>query len=673
MQKLSIARAETIKAVFGLILTVLYVVSCPNVSKAAGVKTYHYDSLRTGWSSSETALSASSFPPHFGVLTTVQLDDQVDAQPLVVPGLKIGGTAHEVVYVATESNSIYAIDAKSGQILVQSNLGSPMPQPLGCWNNGPNVGITGTPVIYGSNMFVIAYINTAPAGSAPTPAYQLHRLNLSTLQDTVPPVTITASHTLTDGSTFAFNAAYQRQRAGLVELMLPTGNVVYAGFGSFCDFDAQYSRGWVLGWHAGSLAPLKANQLNDTQTTDPNVTPPFFLTSVWMSGFGIASDGTSLYFTTGNSDCNWTVSGNPCPSSTTWDGATHIQESGAKLSSGLGGDGVFTPSTAPNTYQLDQGDTDLGSGGVMLFSTGNATYPYLAVAAGKDGRVFLLDPANLGHPTNMSPPTSAPPPLNTQQIDACWCGPSFFEGSDGVGRVVTSHGSTLRTWQVQMSPAPTLTQEATATINSGQHGGFFTSVSSNGTNAGSAIIWAVGRPTGEGANPTAVTLFAFGATPPSGSTALRQLYSAPAGSWPNTGGDANIVPVVANGKVFVASAYLDASGNTRGQLNIFGKGGKGAPILSAKVASAGARPTSGHVISGTLLAVSGETLTLRARTGQTATVDASPALQNERVTGPLKLGMPYTAQGTNFNASGALIATAIGRAMPSSGLWPPDR
>ncbi len=262
------------------------------------------------------------------------------------------------------------------------------------------------------------------------------------------------------------------------------------------------------------------------------------------------------------------------------------------------------------------------------------------------------------------------PPLDTQQIDACWCGPSFFEGSDGVGRVVTSHGSTLRTWQVQMSPSPTLAPEATATINSGQDPGFFTSVSSNGTAAGSAIIWAVGRPTGAGADPTAVNLFAFAATPSSGSTTLTQLFSAPAGSWPNTGGNANIVPVVANGKVFVASAYLDGSGNTRGQLNIFGTGGTGAPISSA---CAVARPASGHMISGTLIAVNGETLTLQTRTGKPATIDASRALQNERVTGPLKLGTPYTAQGMTFDASGALVATAIARAKPSSGLWPPDR
>jgi hypothetical protein len=669
MQTLSIRPAGTVESIFRLILAALCLITGPSIGEAnVAVTTYHYNNLRTGWNSSETALTASAFPPHFGVTATVTLDDQVDAQPLVVPGLNIAGAIHEVVFVTTESNSIYAIDAK-GQILVQTNLGPPMPQPLGCTNNGPNVGITGTPVIdvKARLLFVLAYVNLTPASSTPTPGYQFHRLNLLTLEDTVPPVTITASHTLEDGSIYTFNAAYQRQRPALLEL----NGVVYAGFGSFCDYDAQYSRGWVLGWSAASLAPLPANQLNDTQTTDPNVDPPFFLASVWMSGFGIASDGTSLYFVTGNSDCNGTV----CPPSTTWTGTTHIQESVAQLSSSLALGGVFTPSTSPNTYELDQGDTDLGSGGVMLFSTGNATYPYLAVAAGKDGRLFLLDPANLGQPTNTSPPTSTPPPLDAQQIDGCWCGPSFFEGSDGVERVVTSHGSTLRTWQVQMSPSPTLALEATATISSGQDQdpGFFTSVSSDGTTAGSAIIWAVSRPTGVGADPTAVNLFAFAAPPTSGSTTLTQLFSAPAGSWPNTGGNANIVPVVANGNVFVASAYLDASGNTWGQLNIFGRGGKGAPISSAQVANAVAPPAGGHMISGTLVAVNRATLTLRTRAGKTATVDASSAFQNERVTGPLKVGTPYTAQGMTFDASGALVATAIGRAKPSSGLWPPDR
>jgi hypothetical protein len=129
------------------------------------------------------------------------------------------------------------------------------------------------------------------------------------------------------------------------------------------------------------------------------------------------------------------------------------------------------------------------------------------------------------------------------------------------------------------------------------------------------------------------------------------------------------VPVVANGKVYVASAYHDLSGNTHGQLNIFGQGGHGQPIASAAAGSA-AGP---RMISGTLVALNGSVLTLRTRAGKTATIDASGALRDERVTGPLKLGTPYTAQGTTFDATGALFATAIGRAKSSEGLWPSDR
>ena len=130
-------------------------------------------------------LTASSFPSNFGIVETVPLDDQVDAQPLVVPGSQIangGITTDDVVYVATESNTVYAIDASTGATLRSRNLGSPVPSPLGCFNNGPNVGITGTPVIDLSSqtLFVIADVNTSP-----TPTYYLHALDLSTLMDKI--------------------------------------------------------------------------------------------------------------------------------------------------------------------------------------------------------------------------------------------------------------------------------------------------------------------------------------------------------------------------------------------------------------------------------------------------------------------------------------------------------
>ena len=95
----------------------------------------------------EQTLTASHFPSNFGLLQNVAIDDQVDAQPLLMPAQQIAGGVHDVVYVFSESNTVYAIDADTGAVLVERNLGPPVPTPLGCGNNGPNVGIASTPVI----------------------------------------------------------------------------------------------------------------------------------------------------------------------------------------------------------------------------------------------------------------------------------------------------------------------------------------------------------------------------------------------------------------------------------------------------------------------------------------------------------------------------------------------
>src|ERR1019366_5818832 len=165
----------------------------PNNNVPLAVTTYHYDNLRTGWNQQETTLSATNFPANFGILHTVPLDEQVDAQPLLVPGMTIAGGTHDVVYVATENNTVYAIDASSGAILLQRNLGTPVPTPLGCTNNSQNGWINSTPVIdpAAKTLYVIAYVNGSP------PTYQLHALNLSTLAEQPnSPRTVAASHTL---------------------------------------------------------------------------------------------------------------------------------------------------------------------------------------------------------------------------------------------------------------------------------------------------------------------------------------------------------------------------------------------------------------------------------------------------------------------------------------------
>jgi hypothetical protein len=415
------------------------------------------------------------------------------------------------------------------------------------------------------------------------------------------------------------------------------------------------------------LAPI-GNQLEDTQTasTVGQFGSSYFLSSIWMSGYGIASAGqlqkgdlftsAELFFATANS--------NPG----TYDGVTNIQESVVRLSSNLSVIGTFTPS---HVTALDQGDTDLGSGGVMLLPPQSGDVPNLAVAAGKDGNLLLLNrDAMSGAGQN---PSAV---LDEHQLGGCWCGPSYFTGSDGINRIVTSQGSnqesgsSLITWKLALSPAPHLVQEGSTTLPTGlQYPSFFTVVSSNGTQPGTAIIWAVGKPTDP--NTTAITLYAFDATASNGT--YQKLFSAPAGSWPHLSGNANIVPVVANGKVYVASAFLDESNNTRGQLAIFGipfvPVRFGPPVKFSPVSWADAR----HLITGTLLAARGSTLTLQTRTGKTLTVDASKALNTQRVGGPLTVGVPFSVLGSTVDRAGTLVATSIVRAKPSAERWPDDR
>lgn len=532
---MSLRRHRLIAQVTAPALVVLF--SALLASAQISVTTYHYDNNRTGWNQNESVLTPSNVNGStFGLLHKVTLDDQVDGQPLLVPGVNITTGSHQgkhdAVYVASEGNTIYAIDAESGEILLNPNFGHPVPSPLGCTNNGPNVGINSTPVIdtTSNTMYVIIYTNDAGG-----PTYRIHALDLGSLTDNVTPVTVAASHTLSDGTTFTFNGTYQRQRPGL----LLANGTVYAGFGSFCDFSANLSRGWLLGWSSGSLTPVPANRLNDTQATSPN---SFFLSSIWMSGYGPSTDDSgNILFVTGNSDY----------SGTTYDGVSNIQESVVKVSSNL--TTVLDLFTPKNQSNLDQSDNDFGSGGVLVLPDQPGSIPHLAVAEGKVGTLFLMNEDQLGGYS-----TKKNNVLGSYAAGQCWCGPSYFvDPKDGAARVVTSGGRKIGVWKVNTSPAPSLTSVATASVPGGQDPGFFTSISSNGQ--ASPIIWAVSRPNNSSSGAP-IGLYAFNPESTSGST-MSLLFKGLAGNWPNLGGNSNLVPVVANGQVFVASNK---------QLRIFG-------------------------------------------------------------------------------------------------------
>jgi len=465
----------------------LFLATALTAAAQTSVITYHNDNYRTGWNSHETVLTPANVnASHFGLLATVPVDDQVDAQPLLVPNVNITAGSHQglhnVVYVVTGNNTVYAIDANAGTILLSNHFGTPVTYPLGCNNNGPHVGITSTPVIDTSknNLYLIAYTKGS-GGSGPS--YTLHALDLGGLTDKITPAVVSASHQLTDGTSFVFNATYQRQRPALLEA---NGNI-YAGFGSFCDQSANLSRGWLLGWNAATLAPLVANKLFDTQATSPD---SFFLSAIWMSGYGLAADDSgNIVFVTGNSDY----------SGTTYDGVTNIQESTIKVSSDLTTVvDLFTPS---NQGFLDETDSDFGSGGAMVLPDQPGSIPHLAVAAGKDGNMYFMNEDDLGGYS-----TTGNDVLGTYQIGSCWCGQSYFvDPGDGLARVVSSGGNVADVWKLQTSPTPKLINVAHAPISTGQDGGFFTSVSSNGT--ASPIIWALARPTAQ--MPPSMLLYAF--------------------------------------------------------------------------------------------------------------------------------------------------------------------
>lgn len=289
-QLAAVVSARIILCLFGLVAAV------PAWGGQPSVSTYHNDVRRIGWNNAETVLTPTAVAgTSFRQLVSVPLDEQVDAQPLYVPQLSIAGGIHDTVYVATENNSVYAIDGESGKVLVQKNFGAAVPVsalPGQCPNNIHTVGINSTPVIdlASKTLYVITYNYDSNA-----PVYWVHALDLATLQDKTPRVQITASAQLTDGSTYEFNPAVSRQRVAL----LLQNNTVYAAFTSFCDNVPSKTRGWIMGWKTGTLGALDkliANKL----ATSPQT---YFLSTIWMSGYGLAADDAhSVYFVTGNSD-----------------------------------------------------------------------------------------------------------------------------------------------------------------------------------------------------------------------------------------------------------------------------------------------------------------------------------------------------------------------------------
>jgi hypothetical protein len=490
---------------------------------------------------------------------------------------------------------------------------------------------------------------------------------------------------------------------------------IYAGFGSFCDQGGRYSRGWVLGWDAVTLKPLGTSTLIDDQSPDQSPTAmldcvlknydPCFLSSIWMSGYGLAADTAgNVYFTTGNT-AGGAYSNDPK--------SQNLAESAVKLSSDLTKVlDFFTPNAIPASEAksplgpcaagercLDDRDLDFGSGGLLVLPDTPVTVPrffppvpplHLAAAAGKDGRMFLLNRDNMGgfNPKGDGDFPTFVPIGDSGPESACLCGPSFFVGSGGFGRVVSSGGGGpgfmgqphtephVMTWTINpnLGIRPALQLEASSATGSIAHwdqaGGFFTSISSNGRQ--NAIIWAVSRPLSK--DDLDVRLYAFDARPSNGELVpLLPKGGIPAGSWPNVGlSTANIVPTVANGRVYVASALRNDNGPgppDKGQLQIFGLGltspvttspfTPGFPSGPSPVAQGDSSGVSVPNYWGILKQVDGDLLLVELRTGHTLLVDITQAVKEQSAT-PVNIGQSVAVRGV-MNADGIFEASTLWR------------
>src|SRR5882672_11637450 len=268
-------------------------VGTPN-PQSVSVLTQHNDNTRAGWNDNESALTTSNVNvQHFGRVFTLPVDDQVYAQPLVVGHVSIGGGVHNVVYVATVANTLYAFDGDDGKLYWQRSFTAPGMRPPrntdmtgacgGTYTNfSGNIGIVGTPVIDAARgtMYFVARSTT---GS--TFVQHLHAVNIVDGSEIAgSPTAITASYSGNgDGSVngvIAFDAQRQNQRQGLTLL----NGFVYVTLSSHCDWGPYH--GWILGYDAATLQ----------QRVVYNATPNGYGGGMWESGTGMAADAAgNLY------------------------------------------------------------------------------------------------------------------------------------------------------------------------------------------------------------------------------------------------------------------------------------------------------------------------------------------------------------------------------------------
>jgi outer membrane protein assembly factor BamB len=492
------------------------------------VLTYHNDLSRTGQNLNETILTTANVnSAGFGLLFTMNVDSTVDAQPLYVSALTIGGVSHNVIYTATENDSVYAFDADTGMELWKVSVFLPGETagsitPLDCGQITPTIGVTATPVIDRTSGPNGAIYLVAMSEDALGNYYQrLHALDLTTGAELFGgPTTIEATYPGkglgSKGGTLTFDPEEYAERAGLLLL----NGTIYMGWSSHCDLPPY--TGWLMAYSESTLL----------QTSVLNLTPNGGRGTIWQAGAAMASDGKNIYFLDANGTFDTTLTAQGFPSLGDY-GNAFVKVS---TTSGLAVADYFS---MYDTVEQSDRDNDLGAGGVLLLPpmvNAKGTTVNLAVGAGKDGNIYLANEGNMGK-FNATNNNAIYQEVKDAFATGMWAMPAYFNGSVYFGpEADTLQQFTLASAKLSATPASVSTE-------SFKYPGTIPSVSANGTTNG--IVWTL-----EHVNPS--VLHAYNA-----SNLATELYNSnQATKGRDHFGDATHFGVVTinNGKVYVGTS-----------------------------------------------------------------------------------------------------------------------
>jgi hypothetical protein len=524
------------------------------------VPTWRYDLTHAGQNTKETALTPTNVnATSFAKLFSVPVDSTLYAQPLYMPGLKMSdGLVHNVLFVATENDSVYAFDADSNQgadnkpiwqiSLLTASHGAgagatAVPYAdTGSADVAPTIGVTGTPAINSATNTMYLVAATKENG-----AYfsRLHAINIITgAEQSGSPVNITATVSGTgagsSGGEVTFSPLWQNQRPAVDYY----NGYVYFGYASHGDKNNWH--GWLFAYDATTLK----------QTAVLCLTPNDIGGGVWGSGSAFPIDtsvsGGRMFVVTGNG--GW--------SSPPFTASTDFGESVIAFNIG---NGKLTPTdefTAFNYANLNTHDWDQGSGGLLMLPDQQGANPHLLITVGKEGRITVLNRDNLGgYASGASSNTNAVQDISSVVAagQGFWMTPAYWNGNVYLwsgGELSTGTPNTGMLFKMNSGVLDT-SPDSQTTFTSAYPGPFF-SISSNGAQNG--IAWAV-KTDQFNTNGPAV-LYAFDATDLS-----KILYESDSNATRDSAGPANkfAVPVVTNGKVYVAThAEVDVYGLLNG-------------------------------------------------------------------------------------------------------------